>query len=278
MKHIKLIVLSLALGSSAFAAEAPTPPKPFNSLPPIKPGTNNVMPINELPEPAFAAEAPTPPKPFINSLPPIKPGTNNVMSINELPEPAQDFVRSGKRPGAGPNEGSVRAFAQQPWLESRGNEERVGELDFMKSMIVGYDQIKAKIRVKLADLTGSPFARYQLLGYVIDGNINNVNGPFYRVARMFRDAQGHLLMLTEWDYKGAGGGILSFKEYQNQQVRQYPATLALMTGNSSKVLWSLDWVSGNKWYDLQVAGDIRSPAQKAEAAKAIVALASTIPS
>ena len=92
------------------------------------------------------------------------------------------------------------------------------------------------------------FARWQFLGYVLDGP------ETHRVNRLWRDNQGRLVMLTEWDYKATGGGVHRFAEFLTERVRGEPAALALSRApQSSSALWKLGWTTGEKDYELYVA-------------------------
>ena len=91
------------------------------------------------------------------------------------------------------------------------------------------------------------FARWQFLGYVLDGP------ETHRVNRLWRDNQGRLVMLTEWDYKASGGGVHRFAELLTERVRGLPAILALARApDLTAALWELDWVTDTKFYELYV--------------------------
>ena len=92
------------------------------------------------------------------------------------------------------------------------------------------------------------FARWQFLGYVLDGP------ETHRVNRLWRDDQGRLVMLTEWDYKASGGGVHQFAELLTERVRGTPAILALARApQSSGGLWDLVWTTDKKSYELYVS-------------------------
>ncbi len=92
------------------------------------------------------------------------------------------------------------------------------------------------------------FARWQFLGYVLDGP------ETHRVNRLWRDDQGRLVMLAEWDYKASGGGVHQFTELLTEQVRGTPAILALARApQSSAGLWDLVWTTDKKSYELYVS-------------------------
>lgn len=177
--------------------------------------------------PAIAQPSPSPD--FMRQMPMPKAGEVTTSRLADLPPETQRIMTQNQRVIDG-----VRVI--------QSTDAHVHLLDKALSLAVpkGPDNVPMD-RV-------SAFARWQFLGYVLDGP------ETHRVNRLWRDDQGRLVMLTEHDYKAYGGGITQFAELLTERVHGDPAILALSRSpQSGAALWNLDWVTDKKHYQLYVS-------------------------
>jgi len=174
----------------------------------------------------------------INSLPGIQPKSAASVSIESLPEATQRALIIEKiRTGA--DRDAIRILEV--------SESAVRILEEARKLCVSTLSGLALV-LEPDSVSNTSFANLQFVGYVPEGPGLDTT----RLSRMFRDDRGALIMLTEWNYKAAGGGIVSFKEFQNHVVNRVPAALALLRAPSGAALWKLAWTTEKKDYELYV--------------------------
>ena len=162
-----------------------------------------------------------------------------IRSIDELPAEAQDFHR--KR---GLKKGTTGAFEHQVPSEA---------LNFINAFEATAKDIadpKKEIGFRMSTLANTPFAALSFKGYSLEGP----DKPVLRAARVFRADNGQLVVLTEWDYVGAGGGMLLLREYLNADINGTPGTIAFRRAPNGDSVWQLSWATPKKEFTLYITG------------------------
>ena len=105
-----------------------------------------------------------------------------------------------------------------------------------------------KMKVSLADLKNSGFAKFRRLGYVAEGI--GANPPWSSVARLFKARDEDLALLSEWDFVSDEGGIEQSEEFLNSKIGRFDASAMRSISSAGRSLWHLNWVDGTKQIQL----------------------------
>ena len=96
------------------------------------------------------------------------------------------------------------------------------------------------LKVSLAELKNSRFTKLTLLGYFAEGI--GSKPPWSSVARLFKDGDGNLAYLSEWDFVSDDGGIEQADEFMNAKVGKYDASAMQSISSTGRSLWDVTWV------------------------------------
>lgn len=104
------------------------------------------------------------------------------------------------------------------------------------------------LKVTLADIKNTEFRKFTLLGYIAEGY--GSAPPWSSVARLFKEQNGDLVYLIEWDFVSEGGGIEQADEFQNAKVGAFDASAMRSISSNGRSLWDIEWVDARKRFKL----------------------------
>ena len=193
----------------------------------------------------------------------IVPGKVTVISISDVTASERLFLN----PGLVLKEGT-------PFLEQGLGNAEPNVLQRAAQIIKGPQGKHEKDAFSPSRTTNPPFSDLVFLGRVPEGV--GPNGTVVRITRLFAAPSGLLVMLTEWAYKLAGGGILMIREFQTQRVRGHLAMLSLQRSTTGLAIWKLTWASSEKNYELYMEDKISNNTDLSRSVERITALANSL--
>ena len=212
----------------------------------------------------FAADSTNEIPPALSALSArIVPGKTTVLSISDLSASERLFLT----PGLILNEGA-------PFLEQELVDVQPNVLQRAAQVMKDHPGALEKDAFSLLRTTNPPFSDLAYLGRVPEGV--GPNGMAVRITRLFAAPSGMLIMLTEWAYKLAGGGILMIREFQTQRVRGHLAMLALQRSTIGHAVWKLTWASSEKNYELYMEDKISNNTDLSRSVERILSLANSL--
>lgn len=141
---------------------------------------------------------------------------------------------------------------EKGYVES--TEEEVSWVDWAPKAAKPMPDIQSKIKVNLANLNGTPFAKLKFEGVVPEGP--TFSGPWTSVSRIFSYSNGTVVILREWDYVADGGGILIQKEQLTESINGIPAAFGIQQSPKGKAISTISWQTDKKSYTLTMSGHV----------------------
>ena len=115
------------------------------------------------------------------------------------------------------------------------------------------DSVLPNLKISLVDLNQSLFDGLRLEGVITGGPTKE--GPWTSATRVFSSEEGYVIMLSEWDFVGDGGGVVLQKEMVNEKVNGRPAILTIHRAPSGQGYTDLVWYTDQKEYILSASGN-----------------------
>ena len=193
----------------------------------------------------------------------VVPGKVTVVQMSDLTASERLFLNPGRI-----------LKARTPFLEQELGDKQPNLLQRAAKIIKSHQGKPEKDAFLPSSTTNPPFSDLVFLGRVPEGV--GPNGTAVRITRLFAAPSGLMVMLTEWAYKLAGGGILMIREYQNQRVRGHLAMLSLQKSTTGHAVWKLTRASGEKNYELYMEDKITDDTDLSRAVEKITALATSL--
>ena len=183
-----------------------------------------------------------------NPVPQIEPGKAKVVDLASLPPALRRTVDAEVK----------RLRAGDGVLYGDLTSDEAHALESYRERVLPLAGVAGNTKVALADVSASDLGGYALAGVVPEGP--GKDGPWSSLRRVYRRADGVLVMLHEWAYAADGGGVLGVRELMNATVRhgssRYPAQFAIRRATTGQVVSELRWFTDAKIFTLSVGQDV----------------------
>jgi hypothetical protein len=176
----------------------------------------------------------------------------------------------------------LKAFMDKEVSNLQRGYEEVSDEQFVflgdyKNRLRLHDDVSKNLTVSLNDISKTELSKYTYEGIIPEGPTRG--GPWSSVTRVFRDSNGLIIRLTEWDFVADGGGIVIVDDIMTANVAGIPAYLSVKKSPSGKSMTVLEWVSDKKQFTLTVMTNVdENSSNSAKDRKWLLALGNAIAS